>query len=303
MHFILFHIYTLKKATLLFVLIALIHSLGISKAQQPNINLNQADLDDSTIHSQEGVYDQQKPTEDTSENFFNWKGYSNEPYKEDKIEQEAGVNQLSDSFKNAEEFWYVDVIERFKANEARVKTDPRYKDSLIRLGILPPDQTRDDATFTFVQWYKTVLWIIIIGTFLFGLVYFLMSNKIKFFSLSPAISKNDSHLADATTNFNIFQLPYQDLLKKAYTDNNFRLSVRILFLQTLKLMNDISLIQFQPEHTNMYYVGQLRNTPYYDLFLRITKNYEHVWYGKFELTEPIFNRIKEDFEAFHEKLN
>lgn len=301
MQFLISIIQTIKKFIIAFLILSLV-SLATLQAQAiPDSVLNN-DYD-SAIHFSTDT-SIEKHIYDTSQNFFNQKDFPEQPYANEKIQPHHSAKTIADSFKNAKEFWYVKAVEKFKANEARLRTDPAYKDSLIKAGILQNDEqvfTQETNDFTYQPWFKIFIWAVIIGVFLFGLVYFLMANKIGFFSRSNTLS-NSENASNDIAGVNIFQLPYHDLLQRAYHEKNYRLAVRILYLQTLKLMSERSLIQFQPEYTNLYYLNQLHATAYYDLFFTITRNYEYVWYGKFEIAEPAFNRIKQDFAYFQNKL-
>jgi len=100
----------------------------------------------------------------------------------------------------------------------------------------------------------------------------------------------------------LFTIPYQDLLQKAYTEKNFRIAVRILYLQTLKLLSEQNIIAFQADYTNMDYLQQLSQTMFYKDFFAITRHYEYVWYGGFAVSEPVFSTIQQDFNAIQSKI-
>ncbi len=78
--------------------------------------------------------------------------------------------------------------------------------------------------------------------------------------------------------------------------------MRILFLQTLTLLDKKGLIRFQPDFTNYDYLLQLRTSGSYQQFALVTRHYERVWYGKFELTEEAYAKISNDFTTLQSAL-
>jgi hypothetical protein len=143
------------------------------------------------------------------------------------------------------------------------------------------------------------MWGIIIAVFLSAVVYFLFANKISIFSRSGSRNTNT---AVEDEGVDLFNIPYQDLLQKAYAEKNYRLAVRILYLQTLKLLSEKNIISFQADYTNMDYLQQLSPTMFYKDFFAITRHYEYVWYGGFAVSEPAFTIIRNDFNTIQDKI-
>jgi hypothetical protein len=102
---------------------------------------------------------------------------------------------------------------------------------------------------------------------------------------------------------NIFEINYQRELDKALKEKNYRLAVRLMFLRQLKILSNKNIIQYKQERTNLDYLMQVHSSKYYKDFFRLTRNYEYVWYGKFELQPETFNAIKTEFENFDQSLN
>jgi hypothetical protein len=254
------------------------------------------DLDNQTIGRQRHIYD-------TSEIFFNWKEDNGEAYSDEKFQTHAASDSSIKNFRNADDFWYVKAVEKFKQDVVRLRTDKAFRDSLAKAGYLQPDEqvfkNEQQTTVTaYPAWLQFVVWTIVIGVFVYALVYFLLTNKISLFA------KRDTAATSSSTSEaeNIFQLPYHNLLQKACQDKNYRQAVRILYLQTLKMMSEKNIIKFQPDYTNLNYLSQLNHTNYFKDFFNITHHYEYVWYGKFEVPEERFDKIKSDFESIQQKI-
>lgn len=252
--------------------------------------------DETESRSQMHVYD-------TSENFFNSKEDNNELYSNEKFKAHATSDSSIKKFRNSDDFWYVKAVEKFKQNVVRLRTDKGFRDSLAREGYLEPDEQvfkseQRTNLITYPPWLQFVVWTIVIGVFVYALAYFLSANKISLFTRDAA-STTPSTSAEKE---DIFHLTYQNLLQKAYAEKNYRQAVRILYLQTLKLMSEKNLIKFQPDYTNLNYLSQLSRTNYFKDFFNITHHYEYAWYGKFEVTEERFDKIKSDFESIRQKI-
>ena len=58
---------------------------------------------------------------------------------------------------------------------------------------------------------------------------------------------------------NIHQITFEEEIEKALTQRNYRLAIRLLYLSTLKQLNDAHLIQWQLEKTNAAYQNELKD--------------------------------------------
>ena len=240
---------------------------------------------------------------DTSQNFFNWKKDVNQAYSESKLGSRVHADTEVSKLKKEDAFWYVKSIEKFKSSPEKVIYDKAKRDSLAKKGKADTETRQfseeEPYNLNLPAWVGTLMWGIIIAVFLFAVVYFLLANKINIFSRS---SSNKNNISAEDEEVDLFKIPYQDLLQKAYTDKNYRLAVRILYLQTLKLLSEKNIIAFQADYTNMDYLHQLSQTMFYKDFFAITRHYEFVWYGGFAVSEPAFYTIRNDFNTIQDKI-
>lgn len=202
----------------------------------------------------------------------------------------AHAGKSVQQWKNNDDFWYMNDVEGFT----------HYVDSIIKSGggknnaPLPSAQEAFDASSARRSGgFDYLFFLIAVAIFLAAIVYFMASNKVGFFAREAVNTTADVTIENIGEN--IFALQYKDLLQKALKENNYRLAVRIMYLQTLKLLNDRGLIQFQPELTNIDYLIQLKSSDKYRQFALITNHYEYVWYGKFEVTKEVYDKISTDF--------
>jgi hypothetical protein len=216
-------------------------------------------------------------------------------YTTNKIAQRHLVDNDVKQLKNQEDFWYVPAIEKI---EDRLKTDAAFRDSLLKAGNNEiTDENKKD--FTQQTWFHFIIWFVIISVFLGAIIYFLLQNKISFFS-KEAVSSSQSSETDAHED--IFNLAYNDRIKKAEAEQNYRVAVRLIFLQTLKLLSDTNHIKYQPDYTNLNYLQQLHQSNLYNDFSKITRSYEYVWYGKFEISSEAYASLKKDFLMLQNKI-
>lgn len=181
-------------------------------------------------------------------------------------------HSVIDSMQKDEDFWYANAT--FK--KEKQKTEPATKTS---------------------NW-EGLLWIIIIIGFIGFLVIYLTNSNVALFRKSKAIHLEEEELVTD----DIFAINYQKEIDKATKAGNYRLAVRLHFLRLLKNLSDRHYIRYKHDSTNFDYLLQLNQQPWYQYFFRITRNYEYVWYGQFDVDREKFEILKKDFTNLEEKL-
>ena len=97
---------------------------------------------------------------------------------------------------------------------------------------------------------------------------------------------------------NIHAIDFDTSIDEAISQRNYRLAVRLLYLQTLKRLTDAGNIHYKPDKTNRQYVYELVNSPLQAGFEGLTRQFEFVWYGDFPVDEGRFGTIREQFQVF-----
>jgi hypothetical protein len=95
---------------------------------------------------------------------------------------------------------------------------------------------------------------------------------------------------------------YNALIHEAELKSDFNLSIRYLYLQSLKKLSDGDLIIFSPDKTNNLYVQELSGRSYQEEFASLTLNYEYIWYGRFTIDKIQYQNLKEEFILFNKKI-
>jgi len=181
------------------------------------------------------------------------------------------------NLKKDEAFWYANKLPK---RQKRAEIDPNKKYS---------------EPFYLQNWFRTLLWIFITAAFVAVVIWFLIVSDVRLFRKKAVSisSEQDTALIE-----DIFSINYEQELEKAIADENYRLGVRLMYLHILRLFSERDIIHYKIERTNSDYLMQLYNTSYYKDFFRLTRNFEYVWYGKFDISSAAFELIRKD----HAKL-
>jgi len=225
---------------------------------------------------------------DTSQFFFNWKSYYTDTFRKEKSAQRHLIDSEVTALKKEDDFWYIPAIEKL---ELRLKNDPAFRDSLFKKHTTELTDN-SQLSFPYEPWFNTLLAVIIIGIFLAAIIYFLIQNKINIFS-KEAVSSTGETTEDE--HGDIFSLSYTKLIQQAEKEKEYRIAIRLMFLQILKSLSETGAIQYQPDYTNLEYLQQLNQSKYFKSFFNVMRSYEYAWYGKFFISPEQYATIKNDF--------
>lgn len=95
---------------------------------------------------------------------------------------------------------------------------------------------------------------------------------------------------------------YHQQIEQAVASGRFRAAVRLLYLQTLRVLVDKGIIDYSREKTNAAYLRSLVSTPWYKTFATLTLDYEYIWYGEVPVNDEQFNVIHRQFRQFMNEL-
>jgi hypothetical protein len=161
-------------------------------------------------------------------------------------------------------------------------------------------ETKKSTGIFATPWVVTMFWILVFAGFALLLGWFLVSANIIVFRKKPkTISSGEEELLEEQ---DIFSLDYERELQKALNAGNYRMAVRLLYLQTLKQLSELEIIKYAPAKTNADYLSQLAKSRHYNNFFRLTRHFDYVWYGKFNLSQEGFQAMQKDFSTFKQQL-
>ena len=142
-------------------------------------------------------------------------------------------------------------------------------------------------------------WIVMIVVFVAALVWYLAAGNIRIFRKAPIALNEESEL---NYEEDLFTIIFESEIRKAINSNNYRLAIRLLFLRSLRQLNNNEIIVYKPTKTNADYLFQLHGSPYYKPFFKLTRIFDYVWYGKFQLDTEGFNELQKEFVQFNDQL-
>lgn len=115
-------------------------------------------------------------------------------------------------------------------------------------------------------------------------------------------SRGSANIAYTVDQENIHEIDFQKSLDDAVANKNYRLAVRLWYLQILKTLSDKKLIDWQINKTNTAYQYEVRGRPFAMDFNKITRLFDSVWYGNREVREDEYIAINGDFESFKSSI-
>lgn len=217
-----------------------------------------------TVVMDEVVVDDETEEEESS-------GYFNPVTEEDRTlvkERQVSKSALENLRKDTD-FWYVEK----ERKKPKAKEQPSF------------------FLWLFGQrWFGIAMWTIVIAGFVGVIVWFLLASDVRLFRKKPVPIANQEDDIDE----DIFEINYEMAISKAIAVGDYRLAVRLMYLQLLKELSQRTLIQYKQGRTNSEYMSQLFGTVHYPLFSRLTRQFEYVWYGKFPVSPAAFEAAQKD---------
>ncbi len=156
----------------------------------------------------------------------------------------------------------------------------------------------DEAVGMLASFFRVVPYLLL-AVLIFVLIRFFMNVNSRALTHSR---KNDplvSHSEDAHI---IKNEDIQKLIQQALGDKNYRLAIRYYYLHILKLMSDREIIDWQLQKTNDDYLNEIDKQDIKRSFTKITRLYDHIWYGNFDIDQPKYQRAETAFTHLQKNL-
>jgi hypothetical protein len=181
----------------------------------------------------------------------------------------------------------------------RIKKEEAYWYADQTPGKQKPEPEKKNSSFLAHQWVLNLIWIVMLIVFVCVLVWYLAAGNIRVFRKAP-IRLNEEHEIDYEED--LFTINFESEIRKAIDSNNYRLAIRLLFLSSLKQLNNNGVIVYKPTKTNADYLFHLYGSPYYKPFFRLSRFFDYVWYGKFQIDADGFKELQKEFVQFNDLL-
>ncbi len=101
---------------------------------------------------------------------------------------------------------------------------------------------------------------------------------------------------------NIHEMNFEKLIQEATEKNEYRLATRLIFLYALKILSDKHLIDFNAGKTNHDYVEELQSGEIKTGLNELSFYFDYAWYGNFAINEGQFQKVKNTFTFWKEKV-
>ena len=102
---------------------------------------------------------------------------------------------------------------------------------------------------------------------------------------------------------NIHEMDFEKLIREAIGKNEFRQGTRLIFLYALKILSDGHHIQWVPGKTNHEYVEELSKSELKTGFNELSFYFDYAWYGNFQITPDLFQKVETTFQELKSKVN
>lgn len=141
----------------------------------------------------------------------------------------------------------------------------------------------------------TLIAVIVIGYFLLKVM---GMNKVGLFTRNAA-DKLDYSVGET----DIHKISFNEAIQQAILVGDFRLAIRLLYLQSLKLLSDKGHIEWQINKTNSDYIKEVANASWYALFVSLTFKFEYTWYGELNIGKDDFDKLQLQFQQLNKQLS
>jgi len=158
------------------------------------------------------------------------------------------------------------------------------------------EKKKESKGFTLPE-LDTIFWILFALVVVGLLVWVLARGEV--FRRSSRIDTNEANIEEE----NIYEIKFEEEIRKAVTAGNYRLAVRLHYLQSLRALADRGLIHYATGKTNGQYLFELAGNPLYKMFFSLTRHFDYTWYGQFPLSLQSYRKLETDFNEFKTKLH
>ncbi|MFK5879377.1 MAG: DUF4129 domain-containing protein [Flavobacteriaceae bacterium] len=100
----------------------------------------------------------------------------------------------------------------------------------------------------------------------------------------------------------IYNKDIKKLIAKAVAQKNYRLAVRYYYLLVLQKLQEKELIVYEQQKTNEDYIKEINEQNITLKFRDLTRLYDFVWYGNFEINEIEFAKVESNFNQLTAEL-
>jgi hypothetical protein len=142
--------------------------------------------------------------------------------------------------------------------------------------------------------WEIIIYIICGGILLFTVLNLVKADKKWFIHRNTKKAK----IIHEELESNIHDMDMDELIRQAIEQKQYRRAVRLLYLKSLKELNNNNLIEWSSQKTNSDYLNELKAGSLKESFKSNTLIFEYIWYGDFQVDEQLLQKVKISFDTF-----
>jgi hypothetical protein len=177
-----------------------------------------------------------------------------------------------------------DYTETYKTPKPKQRKEPRFKSNIF--------------PFFTSSWIAYVLAGIVIAALLL-LIIFLIVSIYKESSKEKILKKE---VIEGANIENIENIDLESILNKAIAEGLFKLAIRIRYLILLRTLNRLNLVVWKRDKTNGNYLNEMYGKKGFELFKRVTINFERIWYGEKDTDVTEYQKLTLLFEQVNNSV-
>lgn len=147
--------------------------------------------------------------------------------------------------------------------------------------------------------FRIFFFIIVIGLLTFIIMKLMGSTA---FLSNKNVDKTNLKYSIEKVEEDIHQADLEDFAQHAIDKQDYKLAIRLYFLQILKDLSSNNFIKWKRNKTNKEYVREMSGTDLFKEFRAISRLFERVWYSDVTVQEHQFNRLRPKFLDFLKKI-
>lgn len=148
--------------------------------------------------------------------------------------------------------------------------------------------------------FKVLFFVIVIGLLVFLTLKLVGGNP---FLMNRRIEKENINYSIKEVEADIHKSDLEGFARHALDQQDYKLAIRLYYLQIIKLLSQNKLIKWKRDKTNKAYVREMKGSDYFKEFRSITRLFERVWYGDVDLQQSEFEKVRPQFLDFLKKIS
>lgn len=93
------------------------------------------------------------------------------------------------------------------------------------------------------------------------------------------------------------------LRERAENNGQFAIAIRLQYLELLKKLDELKLINYKRDKVNRAYIFEMDETDLGEDFAEVTEDFERNWYGQYPIDRLSYRLIARKFIVFHDRLS